>query len=88
MKAAQPFMLIVVQIGKTNLEMRLSICKLSSAEAMVTGNVPADDLENKATIKAGSMPRATFKGFRPRISSNNGRKINICRILELITVAK
>ena len=68
---------MVVQIGSTNLETLGFTPKLSSAEAMVTGKVPADDLEKKATAIAGSIPLAIFRGFNPRTNKIIGRIINI-----------
>ena len=46
MKAAQPFMLIVVQIGNTKRATEGCAFKLSSADANVTGNVAAEDFVN------------------------------------------
>ena len=77
MNAAQPFMLMVVQIGSTKRETLLSTFKLSSAEAIVTGRVPAEDFENSATAKAGNIPRAILIGFKPRINRISGNTINI-----------
>ena len=88
MNAAQPFMLMVVQTGSTNLETRLSTLRLSSAEAIVTGRVPADDLENRATIRAGNMPLATLRGLRPRITRRSGRTMNIWMRFEPTTTVK
>ena len=88
MNAAQPFMLIVVQIGSTKRETLLSTFKLSSAEAIVTGRVPADDFENKATANAGNIPRAIFNGFKPLKSKIVGKMMNIWIKLELITAPK
>ena len=88
MNAAQPFMLMVVQTGRTNLETLLSTLRLSSAEAIVTGNVPADDFEKSATINAGNMPFAIFRGFRPRMRRMSGRTMNICMRFEPTTTVK
>ena len=88
MNAAHPFILMVVQIGRTNLETRLSTLRLSSAEAMVTGSVPADDLENKATANAGSIPFAILNGFKPRNKRITGRTMNICSRFAEITTLK
>ncbi len=59
MNAAQPFMLIVVQMGNTNLATGALTPTLFSAHDSVTGRVPAEDLEKKATASAGAMPLAT-----------------------------
>ena len=77
MKAAQPFILMVVQIGSTKRETLGLTLQLSSAEAMVTGKVPADDFEKKATTKAGNMPLATRSGFKPRLTKKPGSTISI-----------
>ena len=88
MNAAQPFILIVVQIGRTNLETLLSTLRLSSADAIVTGRVPADDFEKSATAKAGSIPLAILNGFKPLSKRIAGRIMNICRRFDEITTPK
>ena len=69
MKAAQPFILMVVQIGSTKREIFGLTWQLFSAEAIVTGKVPAEDFEKKATAKAGNMPRKMRNGFKPSLRS-------------------
>ena len=73
MKAAQPFMLMVVQIGSTKRETALLTFKFCSAEAMVTGRVPAELLVNRATATAGDIFLNTSIGFRPLASRKIGR---------------
>ena len=76
MKAAQPFMLIVVQIGSTKRDTGFRTPSFSE-QAIVTGSVPAEDLEKKATMRAGNIPRATRIGLRPRARSTSGRMTSI-----------
>jgi len=52
MKAAQPFILIVVHIGSTNFATLGLIPNCFSATAMVTGSVPVDDLEKNPVRRA------------------------------------
>ena len=59
MKAAQPFMLIVVQIGRTKRETRGLTLRRASAEASVTGSVPAELFVKSATAMAGAILRKT-----------------------------
>ena len=70
--AAQPFILIVVQIGNTKRATEGWAFKLSSADANVTGNVAAEDFVNNATATAGDILRNTSIGFKPRNNKNNG----------------
>ena len=65
MKAAQPFMLIVVQIGSTKRVTLVFNLRPFSAQLKVIGKVPADDLEKKAIIKALLMPLIVLIGFKP-----------------------
>ena len=60
MKAAHPFMLTVVQMGNTNRAIPGLIPKFSSADWMVTGNVPAELLVNRATYNAFDMALNTL----------------------------
>ena len=73
--AAQPFILIVVQIGKTKRDTLGLAFKFCSAQASVTGKVPAELLVNKATARAGAILRKTLSGFKPRISMIKGKMI-------------
>ena len=77
MKAAQPFMLIVVQIGSTKRETGRATPTLFSAQDIVTGSVPAEDFEKKATASAGAMPLATRIGLTPRASMRSGSTTSI-----------
>ena len=72
MKAAQPFILIVVQIGNTKRATEGWAFKLSSAEANVTGNVAAEDFLHIPPAPAGDILRNTSIGFKPRNNKNNG----------------
>ena len=56
---------MVVQIGSTKRDTFLFTSRLSSAEAIVTGNVAAEDFENSATARAGSIPLKILIGFSP-----------------------
>ena len=49
---AQPFIFIVVQIGSTKRETVGCTLLFCSAQAIVTGNVPAEDFEKNATKSA------------------------------------
>ena len=73
MKAAQPFMLMVVQIGSTKRETLGLTPSRFSAEDRVTGRVAAELLVKMAMMTAGLIARKTFSGFRPRISRKTGR---------------
>ena len=73
MKAAQPFMLMVQQIGSTKRATSSFAFKLFSAEATVTGRVAAELLVKSAISTAGSMQRNTLMGLMPRTSRNSGR---------------
>ena len=50
-KAAHPFMFIEVQSGNINLLILGETLRFFSIVLMVIGNVPADDLEKKATCR-------------------------------------
>ncbi len=63
MKAAQPFMLMVVQMGSTKRVTRGLMAALSSAERMVTGSVEADDLVKRAMSTAGIIWRKRRMGL-------------------------
>ena len=73
MKAAQPFMLIVVQIGRTKRETVGFTLRFFSAEANVTGKVPAELFVKSATATAGAILRKTWSGLRPRTRRKSGR---------------
>ena len=64
---------MVVQIGKTKRETFLFTFKLSSADAMVTGNVAAELLVNRATAKAGDIFLNTVNGLSPLRSRKIGK---------------
>ena len=81
MKAAQPFILMVVQIGSTNRATFESTPNRSSALCIVTGNVAAELLVNKAISTAGVIARITFIGFNPRTTKNNGSTTKNCNTL-------
>ena len=86
MKAAQPFMLMVVQIGSTKRETALLTFIFCSAEAIVTGRVPAELLVNRATATAGDIFLNTSIGFRPLASRKIGRTMKNCtQLLAMIT---
>ena len=72
MNAAQPFMLMVVQIGSTKRDTRGLTFTFCSAEARVTGRVAAELLVNSATARAGDIFFMISTGFRPRASRNSG----------------
>ena len=86
--AAQPFILMVVQIGSTKRLTDDLTPQLFSAHFMVTGRVAADDFEKKATVRAVIIPLKTFKGLSFLQRRNSGRTTNICTRLAVITVAK
>ena len=88
MKAAQPFMLMVVQIGSTKRATGERTPTLFSEQAIVTGSVPAEDFEKNATASAGAMPLATRIGLRPRSRSRAGSTRSICTKFAVMTVAK
>lgn len=87
MNAAQPFMLIVVQIGRTKRETFGLTFRLTSAEASVTGSVPAELLVNSATAMAGDIFLKTASGFRPRASRKSGRTMKNWMVLPPRTTA-
>ena len=79
--AAQPFILIVVQIGNTKRETCPSTPILSSAHCIVTGNVAAELLVKKAISMAGDMHRNTLSGLSPLDNRNNGSTKTNCNTL-------
>ncbi len=54
-KATQPFILTIVQIGSTNLDILGLILRLFSAQSNVTGRVPAELFVKNAVIRAESI---------------------------------
>ena len=71
-KAAQPFMLTVVQMGRTNRDTFGSTPSRCSAEDNVTGRVAAELLVKRAITTAGLIALNTFSGLIPRASRNKG----------------
>ena len=72
MNAAQPFMLIVVQIGNTKRATLLEAPSLFSAEDMVTGSVAAELLVKSAINTAGIMLANVRNGLSPRAKRKSG----------------
>ena len=72
MNAAQPFIFIVVHIGRTKRETERLTFIFCSAEANVTGNVHAELLVNNATAKAEDICLNTSTGFNPLAFKNKG----------------
>lgn len=72
MKAAQPFMLIVVQMGSTKRAMFCWMPKRFSAVFIVTGSVAALLFVNRAISTAGIILLNTCTGFSPLNSKNKG----------------
>ena len=72
MKAAQPFMLMVVQMGNTKRATRGETPFRFSADSMVTGNVAAELLVKRAMSTAGDMALNVFSGLMPRAKRNSG----------------
>ena len=66
-------MLIVVQIGRTKRETVGFTLRFFSAEANVTGKVPAELFVKSATATAGAILRKTWSGLRPRTRRKSGR---------------
>ena len=73
MKAAQPFMLMVVQMGRTKRETFGFTPSRFSAEESVTGRVAAELFVKRAITTAGLIARKTFSGLMPRARRNSGR---------------
>ena len=73
MNAAQPFMLIVVQMGNTKrATLELTPSRLS-AVSIVTGNVAAELLVNSAMSTAGVILPSVRSGLMPRERRKRGR---------------
>ena len=72
MKAAQPFMLMVVQMGSTNRDTPFRMPNRSSAVSMVTGSVPALLFVKSAISTAGIILAKTRIGFCPLAKRNSG----------------
>ena len=81
MKAAHPFMFMVVHIGNTKRAMLGVTPRRCSADCIVMGSVAAELLVNRAISTAGDMARNTFMGFSPRATRNNGRTMKNCKEL-------
>src|SRR5262249_20121846 len=75
MKAAQPFMLMLVQSGKAKLATLLSILARSWAQRTAVGTVALEDLVKKATVNAGIMALARPTGEIPFIFKKSGSTI-------------
>ena len=73
MKAAQPFMLIVVQMGSTKRAISLRTPTRCSADSMVTGRVAALLLVKSAISTAGIIRPKMWMGLRPLAKRNKGR---------------
>lgn len=61
-KAAHPFMLMVVQSGNVKPAIFLEIFKFSSAHRIAIGKAAADDFVKNARDRAGSIPLAVLMG--------------------------
>lgn len=81
MNAAQPFMLMVVQMGSTKRETFFDTLSQSSAVCIVTGSVAAELLVKSAISTAGIILPKMRIGFKPLIMRNNGRMIKNWMIL-------
>ena len=73
MKAAQPFMLMVVQIGNTNRDTLLETPILVSAVFIVTGKVAAELFVKRAISTAGIILPSVRIGLMPLAKRNNGK---------------
>ena len=86
MKAAQPFMLTVVQIGSTKRDTLLLTPTLCSAFSIVTGRVAAELLVKRAISTAGIMARKVLRGLMPLHSRKMGSTMRNCvRLPPMIT---
>ena len=74
-KAAQPFKLIVVQIGSTKRDIFLRTPSRCSAVSIVTGSVAALLFVKSAISTAGTILLNTCIGFNPRASRKRGSTI-------------
>ena len=78
MNAAQPFILMVVQIGKTKrATFELTPSRLS-AVSMVTGKVAAELLVKSAISTAGIILPSVRNGLMPRERRKRGRTMKNC----------
>ena len=75
MKAAHPFIFMVVHIGRTKREILGLTLPRCSIVSIVTGSVAAELFVNKAINTAGIIRENVFNGLIPRIKRNNGRTI-------------
>ena len=82
-KAAQPFILIVVQIGRTNLDTFGLTPSLFSADWSVTGRVAAELLVKSAIMTAGLMALRTLSGLIPLAIKNKGNTKKNCKALPI-----
>ena len=73
MKAAHPFMFIVVHIGRTKRAMFLRTPRRVSALSIVTGRVAALLFVKRAISTAGIILPNTWIGFMPLDKRNRGR---------------
>ena len=87
MNAAQPFMLIVVHIGRMKRENFLSHLTRFSTQSIVTGKVAAEDFVNKAVRIAGIIFLKCLKGLIPRIKRKIERTTKNWSKLPLKTTA-
>ena len=87
-KAAQPFILIVVQSGSKSLLIFGFIPRFFSVLAIVIGKVPDEDFEKKATANAGDTAFKVDKGLMPFAPSHRGRIIKPCIKLARRTTSK
>ena len=85
-KAAQPFMLIVVHIDNTKRDTSGLTLIFSSAERMVTGSVAAEDLVKRAISTAGDIFLSTSKGLSLRDRRKSGSTMKNCTQFDLNSV--
>ena len=80
-KAAQPFILMVVQMGSTKRATRGSTPSRSSALCIVTGSVAALLFVKRAIKTAGIIARSACNGLMPRANRNRGSTTKNCNAL-------
>ena len=81
MNAAQPFMLMVVQMGNTKRDTLLDTPIRFSAVCIVTGNVAAELLVKSAISTAGIILPKVLIGLMPLAKRNNGSTMKNCTTL-------
>ena len=81
MNAAQPFMLIVVQMGNTKCATLGEMPNLSVAVCKVTGSVAAELLVKRAISTAGIILPSVRMGLMPRTKRKSGRTMKNCTTL-------